>query len=203
MIKSSSILSCLYNELSKQVTAEFSQKIFLCASENSEKHFFFLSPSLSPVFLPLPFRSDTAVPPTYSFHPRLYALHLSSTHTPPASIFLYLLHLSSSLSLLLKMTQVTVRKRWRSSCPHSSSVILFGSQVSPQESHSWFLFNTEFQSAGAKGTTLCLKPSQFAWGTLEDYFTFLLFFKKPKICACGLAASLSDCAVLSGKYHKF
>ena len=85
-------------------------------------------------------------------------LHLSSAHAPPASIFLFLPHLSSLLRSLLKMTRVALRERKREknggTLPvrvHVCHQVQFPG-FSP-ESHFWFLFNTETQRAGAEGTT--------------------------------------------------
>lgn len=88
----------------------------------------FLSFSVSPVSLSPPPPPSEMTPPCLPPHPFILvffsALHLSSAHAPPASIFLFLPHLSSLLRSLLKMTRVVLRegeekKRRRPSCPRS------------------------------------------------------------------------------------
>lgn len=91
------------------------------------KHLSSPSPCHLFLFLPPPPPSEMT-PPCLPPHPFILvffsALHLSSAHAPPASIFLFLPHLSSLLRSLLKMTRVVLRegeekKRRRPSCPRS------------------------------------------------------------------------------------
>lgn len=116
---------------------------------------------------------------------------LSSTHNPSASIFLYFLHLSSLL-----LSSFFASKDDTSHAEKNGGAPPFRVRVSrlirlpafSPESHFWVLLNTQSQSRIAEGATLCLKTSNIAWGTLQEYFT--IFLLQQKLLVCVVVASL-------------
>lgn len=153
----------------------------------TEKAFFVLLKTRRSIFsLCLRATCFFSLSPFPKWHRRASHLILSSSSFTPSTCLppTPLWHLSSSTSctsplppfFLSKTTQVTLRKRRRSSCLRSLLCHLVQRRGFSLESHFWFLFNTEIQNVGAEGTTLCLKPSWFPWGTLYVYFTVIFFF---------------------------